>query len=472
MDTPMGPPQNENQGARNKRNDFPIVSTAHRGSGYGTAPAAPSHPHRANARSGALIALCAALLALASPARAADFPDFSALPEQPGLPDPFTMMDGTKVTSPEEWNEKRRPELKALFQYYVYGFSPPPPGITVSETAPESTILNGKGRLRQITIAFNNLPAPDAPRIHLALFMPSDTNGPVPVFLALNKCGNYTVLGDPAIVHNPDMWCHDSCPKTIEEGRGMKEDFWCIPYLLERGYAFATYHESDMDPDKDDFTDGIQAAYAAGFPVAPDSWGTIAAWSWGLRRCIDYLVTDPDIDAKKVCVTGHSRRGKTALLTAALDERVALVDPHQSGTGGMALSRNNSQETTERINRVFPHWFCDAFTEFDNHESKLPVDQHLLAALVAPRALLDTAGLQDTWANYESALENIREADRVYKFLGAPGIVGEGVLQGPAPLDPAKTGNLMQFRLDTKHTLNQDYWKGILDFADLQFARN
>lgn len=405
-----------------------------------------------------------------SVAHAANFPAFDALPEQPELPDPFIMMDGARVETPEEWMEKRRPELKALFQHYVYGVAPPAPAITVSETAPEAAILDGKGRLNQITIGFENPAGPDAPRINLALFLPADADGPVPVFLALNKCGNYTVLDDPAIVHDPDTWCHGKCPESVAEGRGSKQDFWNIPYVLERGYAFATYHESYMDPDTDDFSDGIHAAYGRVAEPA-HSWGTLAAWSWGLRRCIDYLVTDGAIDAEKICVTGHSRRGKTALLTAALDERVAVVNPHQSGTGGMALSRNNDEETVERINRVFPHWFCDAFSWFDDNESKLPVDQHLLVSLVAPRALIDTGGLQDTWANYESALKNIRAADAVYKFLGAPGIRGEGMVLGPAELDPEETGNLMQFRLDSKHTLNRDYWKGILDFADIQFGR-
>src|SRR5690606_17708744 len=235
--------------------------------------------------------------------------------------------------------------------------------------------------------------------------------GPVPVFLALNKCGNYEVLPDPAIQYDPSAWCHDNCPQTEEAGRGSAEDFWSVAYLIERGYAFATFHESDIDPDKHDFTDGIHAAYASEIPVGPSSWGTIAAWSWGLRRCIDYLVTDAAINPAQVAVIGHSRRGKTALLTAALDERVALVVPHQSGTGGMALSRRNDQETTERINRVFPHWFCDNFTQFDLQEDKLPVDQHLLVALVAPRALLDTEGLLDTWANGKSALKGLVAAD-------------------------------------------------------------
>ena len=410
------------------------------------------------------------LMALSTPAT--EFPAFDALPVQTALPDAFTMMDGTKITTAEEWTSKRRPELIALFKHYVYGFAPDAPEIEVSETVPPQPVLEGKGLLKQVTIRFKNLPGEDAPRIRLALFLPAAATGPVPVFLALNKCGNYEVLSDPAIRYDTAAWCHDNCPKSEEEGRGSKEDFWCVPFLIEQGYAFATFHESDIDPDKHDFTDGIHAAYASELPVAPDSWGTIAAWSWGLSRCIDYLVTDPAINPGQVAVIGHSRRGKTALLTAALDERVALVVPHQSGTGGMALSRNNDQETTERINGLAPHWFCDNFLLFNQQEDKLPVDQHLLVALVAPRALLDTEGLKDTWANGKSALKGIMAANRVYKLLGAPGIKGGGMIQGPAELTKENVGNVLQYRLNTEHTLNRDYWQGILEFADIQFGRN
>jgi hypothetical protein len=413
-----------------------------------------------------------ATAALSFVATAMEFPAFDALPVQRALPDAFTMMDGTRITTAQEWTEKRRPQLVALFEHYIYGVAPGAPEIEVSETVPPQPILEGKGLLKQVTIRFKNLPGEEAPRIRLALFLPADATEPVPVFLALNKCGNYEVLSDPAIQYDAAAWCHDNCPDGETEARGANEDYWCVASILARGYAFATFHESDIDPDKHDFTDGIHAAYASELPVAPNSWGTIAAWSWGLRRCIDYLVTDPAINPAQVAVIGHSRRGKTALLTAALDERVALVVPHQSGTGGMALSRNNDQETTERINRVFPHWFADNFVQFDLKEDKLPIDQHLLAALVAPRALLDTEGLKDYWANGKSALKGLLLADRVYKLLGAPGIKGGGMIQGPATLTKANAGNLLQYRLDTDHTLNQDYWQGILDFADIQFGRN
>ncbi|NUM56297.1 MAG: acetylxylan esterase [Candidatus Hydrogenedentes bacterium] len=402
---------------------------------------------------------------------AENLPAFNALPEHKELPDPFVMMDGARVITAQEWNEKRRPELKQLFQHYMYGYAPEPVPIHSELETPETEILGGNGVLRQVVISFPTLPE-HAPRIHLALFLPKAANGPVPVFIAMNKCGNYTVLDDEAILIDPTAYVHDQCPGPPETARGKDKDFWCVPYLVERGYAFATYHESNIDPDKDDFTDGIHPF----FPdlKCPDEsrWGTIAAWAWGIQRCVDYLASAPGIDKGKICVTGHSRRGKTALLAGAFDERIALVVPHQSGTGGAALSRDNDQETVERINRVFPHWFNDVYPKFGSgNEAKLPMDQHLLMALVAPRPLLDTMGLQDKWANYDSSLRAIHAAAPVWALLGGKGMVGDGVLTDPQEVAKENAGSLLQYRRDTKHTMDQGYWKAILDFADIQFGR-
>ena len=399
----------------------------------------------------------------------ASLPSYDALPEQTALPDPFVMMNGTRVTTAKQWNEKRRPELKRLFQHYVYGYAPAPVSIASKLETPETEILGGTAVLRQVEISYPSLPE-NAPKIHLAVFLPKGAT-PVPVFIAMNKCGNQTVLADPSIRIDPEAYVHTSCPGPPESIRGKDTDFWCIPYLIERGYGFATFHESDIDPDRDDFTDGIHPFFPDLNCPEENRWGTIAAWAWGIQRCVDYLVEARGVDKTKICVTGHSRRGKTALCAGAFDERIALVVPHQSGTGGAALSRDNDQETVERINRVFPHWFNDAYPKFGGHEAKLPVDQHLLMALVAPRPLLDTMGLQDQWANYDSSLRAIRAAAPVWTLLGAKGMVGEGVLTDPQKITKETSGTIQQYRRDTKHTMDRGYWEAILNFADIQFAK-
>jgi hypothetical protein len=401
-------------------------------------------------------------LAGAAVMSAAEFPPVDQLPVQSGLPDPLKMLDGTPVTTAEQWRTQRRPELIRLFRHYMYGVAPQPPGITAKVTKTVDSVLNGQARLKEIEIRFNGLPD-NAPRLHLAVFVPKNAQGRLPVFLGINKCGNQEVIADEAVTPTVG-WQHNNCSR--EEARGGSADFWCVPYLLSRGYAFATFHESDLDPDRHDWTDGIHPFYPD-LPAAPESrWGTIAAWAWGFQRCVDYLVTDADIDPQRICLIGHSRRGKTALLAAATDERVALVVPHQSGTGGMALSRDSQQETVQRINTSFPHWFNDKFTEFNEHVDRLPFDQHCLVALVAPRPLLDTEGAQDAWANFPRSLDAIRAADPVYKLLGAKGVVGDGLVQNDEPIVGPNFGTLMQYRLDEKHTLNERFWVKILDFAD------
>ena len=398
-------------------------------------------------------------------------PGFGALPEQKELPDPFTMLDRTPVTTRQQWYEERRPELLRLFQHYMYGYMPDPPGITATVTGSAGDLFDNKATLKEVEIRFNGIGAGAGPVIHLALFVPNERNGPAPVFLALNKCGNQCVTADPAVTVFTDAWRHKSAGEMGTE-RGARADFWCVESLIDRGWAFGTFHESDIDPDKHDFRDGVHPHYDGLPGPAATRWGTLAAWAWGLHRAVDYLVTDKDIDGYAICVIGHSRRGKTALLAAAFDERIGLAVPHQSGTGGAALSRDNDQETVERINRVFPHWFNDLFCRFGRREEKLPVDQHLLMALVAPRPLLDTAGLQDKWANYESARRAMGAADGVYEFLGVSGIKGTGVIEGDQPIEAATCGALMQYRRDTGHTLNRDYWKAILDFADLHLRKD
>lgn len=391
-----------------------------------------------------------------------EFPPADQLPVNEALPDPFTTFDGKPLTSVDEWNTVRRPELRELIQHYMYGFAPDAPKVAFRVDAVYPDFLLGLATLKEITISFPELGG-DAPKIHLALFLPNNAQTPVPVFLGLNKCGNHTVLPDERVRLDMKVERHNACDGN--GARGEKAEFWCVPYLISRGYGFATFHESDIDPDENDFTDGIHAQYT--LPQdAGAQWGTLRAWAWGLSRCVDYLVTDSDVAQDRIAVIGHSRRGKTALLAAALDDRIAMAVPHQSGTGGMALSRNNDQETVKRINFAFPHWFNGNFKAFNDNEARIPFDQHLVIALMAPRPLLETSGIQDRWANYESSLKAIQAADPVYKLLGSPGIRGTGMLEG-GTITAENSGPLMQYRLDTKHTLNQDYWQAILDFSDI-----
>ena len=397
-------------------------------------------------------------------------PGVDELPPLAALPDPLRMLDGTPVESAEDWTTRRRPELLELFQHYMYGFAPQAAKVRARVVQSGTSILDGACVLEEVELSFVGL-GPDAPTVLLALFLPAHADGPAPVFLGLNKCGNHTVVDSPEVTRREWPWQHSSCSDEANGGRGARDSTWVVKNLVARGYGLATLCVTDVDPDRHDFGNGIHAHYPD-LPHPDEArWGTIAAWAWGLRRAIDHLVTVPVVDGERIALIGHSRRGKTALLAAALDERVALVVPHQSGTGGMALSRDNDQETVGRITSAFPHWFGGLFAEFAGREERLPFDQHLLVALVAPRPVLDTGGLQDRWANYDSALRCLRAAAPVWELLGARGLVGDGVLEEGEDITRESAGELLQFRRNTAHVLDAGYWEAILDFADLNLGR-
>ena len=239
--------------------------------------------------------------------------------------------------------------------------------------------------------------------------------------------------------------------------------------LIDRGYAVATFYSGDIDPDRPDFTDGVHPHF---FPTGQsqrvvDSWGTIAAWAWGIHRAVDYLVTDPDLDAKRIAVVGHSRLGKTALLAAALDERIALAIPHQAGCGGTAPSRGKVGESVKQINDRFPHWFNDVFKQFNEQPDRLPFDQNSLVALVAPRPVLFTNAVEDTWANPDGQFEVLAAADPVYRFLGSEGL-GARTVPEPGKLLDSRLGYFIR---PGKHSMTREDWRVFLDFADKHLGK-
>ncbi len=410
-----------------------------------------------------------AVASLAAAVTATDFPPVTDLPSHAELPDPLVLFNGERVTTKEQWFQQRRPELKALFEYYMYGVAPPAPNFVTADAGKERDAFNGKAKLREVAIA---LPPPGE-SIYLLLVVPNNRKGPAPVFVGMNFCGNHALVKDPA-VRLPTVWMYPNHPgvkenRATEAGRGAEIDVWSLEQSIDRGYAVATFYNGDIDPDRPTVREGIQSHFERTGQMlpGPHAWGTIAAWAWGISRAVDYLQTVPEIDKTRIAVVGHSRLGKTALLAAAFDDRIALAIPHQAGCGGTAPSRGKVGESVKKINTSFPHWFCGTFKEFNDRPDRLPFDQNCLAALVAPRPLLFTNAVEDTWANPVGQFEVLKAADPVYRFLGAGGLDAKEM----PPLGKLIDSKLGYYIRPGKHSMTKEDWQIFLDYADKHLGK-
>jgi hypothetical protein len=394
--------------------------------------------------------------------------------------DPLITADGRKVNTSALWFEVRRPELLRLFQTEVYGAVPEPPKpirATFRVRSEDKQALGGTAVRREVTIAFSD--QPDGPRMDLLIYLPKTAGAShrVPAFLGLNFAGNHAIHRDPGITLSR-QWMRNNPGKGItnhratESSRGADSSSWPVERILARGYALATAYYGDLDPDYDDaFRNGIHPLFYRSGQTRPAAgeWGAIGAWAWGLSRALDYLETAPEVDAKRVVLMGHSRLGKTALWAGAEDPRFAIVIPVQSGCGGAALSRRIFGETVARINTSFPHWFCANFHKFNDHEDRLPVDQHELIALIAPRPVLICSAEEDRWADPKGEFLAALGADSVYRLLGTDGLAAAHM---PIPAPNNLVSSTIGYRIRPgKHEVTTDDWDAFMNFADHHFKR-
>ena len=338
------------------------------------------------------------------------------------LPDPLVLSNGKPVIDADTWWQKRRPEIYALLETQQFGRAPGRPSDQRFEMFDKGTaVFDGKAIRKQVMIYFSTDPA--APHIQLVEYIPAAAKKPVPMLLMLVFSAPSGMFNDPGIrvgtVWNPQTNKRVPAPPSPQAGR-----FDVLPFL-DAGIGVAAYYYGDVDPDfNDGYSSGIRGFYDKGEQVgrAPDAWGSVSAWAWSMSRVEDYFETDPAVDSKRVAINGASRLGKTVLWAAARDQRFAVVTACCSGEGGAALSHRNFGETIASLTDMAPYQFAPNYRQYASNESTLPMDSHMLLALIAPRPVFLQTGKYDHAADPKGEFEAAVAVGPVYKLLGKQGL--------------------------------------------------
>ena len=383
------------------------------------------------------------------------------------LPELLKSLRGKKIKSVKKWEKIRRPELLKLFGQEIYGKVPENfriKEVVVNEN--NGMAFKGLATRKQIELIFEN----NEKILHAAIliYLPRDKKS-VPLFVGYNFYGNHTIADDVNI-RLTESWVRDNPSigivhnQVTEQSRGARNNRWPVEKILKAGYGLATIYYGDIDPDWDSFDNGIHPLLYEKGQIRPraNEWGAISAWAWGLSRAMDYFEQDPDIHAEQVIVMGHSRLGKTALWAAALDRRFAMCISNNSGCMGAALSKRKFGETISRIAYTFPHWFCNNFKKYVGLESELPVDQHMLLALIAPRPLYIASAEEDWWADPRGEFLSAVHASPVYKLYGLDGLPTKEI---PA-LGEQVIGTIGYHIRKGKHDITDYDWEQFIKFAN------
>lgn len=366
------------------------------------------------------------------------------------LPPLLVTTEGKRITTAEQWMNKRRPQILSLFGNLVYGCVPEPPSpietqFTVLKTDPD--FMGGKATRKDVQIRFSN----DRGRAEMLIliFVPNQASKPAPAFMkhSFNDTKSH------------DFEAHPHQPGRLRNG-------WPLGEFFDRGYGFVAVYQQDLVGHNEvEFLNSIHRLFyrkGQSFPKA-NEWGVLSAVAWGGMRAMDYLETDDDIDQTRVAIMGHSKMGKATLWTAAQDQRFAMAISAQSGCAGAALWRRRSGETLEKMVTRFPYWLCRNAWKFVNQEDDLPVDQHMLLACIAPRPVYVHSGLDDTWADGRGEYLSAYHASEVYRLLGKKGLTSESL----PPLGEAIVASDVGYHMRPGgHSITMYDWQRFLDFAD------
>jgi hypothetical protein len=387
--------------------------------------------------------------------------DESAANPYPNLPDPLTLNDGQKVTTPQMWWDKRRPEIVEMYEKYVYGRIPANvPRVTWTVAATDHEMIGFTPVIaKDIYGTVDNAACPSiSVRIHMTLVTPANAKGPVPVLMMFGRAG----FPNPNEPNAEEFERINKALKAllIQQDPGLQEVFtkhpawqpakatpFTFPQLNEdgdppnqwqlaaAGWGFVLFDPASVQADDGaGITRGIIGLVNKGQPRKPEDWGALRAWAWGAGRGFDYLETDPAVDAKHVGIEGVSRYGKAALITMAFDQRFAMVLVGSSGKGGATPLRRNYGEAVESLTGGEYYWMAGNFMKYGASEAtngssnpgQIPVDSNELIALCAPRLTFISYGIPEKgdahWLDHQGSFIATLDASRVWTLLGAKGL--------------------------------------------------
>jgi hypothetical protein len=379
----------------------------------------------------------------------------------PDLPDPLTLNNGEKVTTASMWWDKRRPELVEMFEKEVYGRVPKNlPKVAWTVTAVDHEFIGFSPVIAKDLVGeVDNSSCPSIKvKIHMTLVTPVRATGPVPVLMMFGRAGfpapneptgddldrinaamkALLIQQDPSlkdVIEKHPAWQPAKAtpfqfPQLNEDG-GLPNTY----QLIADGWGYALFDPASVQADDGaGITRGIIGLANHGQPRKPDDWGALRAWAWGAGRGLDYLETDPAVDAKHVGIEGVSRYGKAALVTMAFDQRFAMALVGSSGKGGATLLRRNFGEAVESLTGGEYYWMAGSFMKYGASEAAfgsktpgdLPVDSNELIALSAPRLTFISYGLPEKgdahWLDHQGSFMATVDAGRVFTLLGAKGL--------------------------------------------------
>lgn len=361
------------------------------------------------------------------------------------LPDLLVSLEKRKIANINDWEYLRRKEVIYYFGNDIYGKMPKDyDSINFELINADFGVMQGKANRKQVRIDIYR--KEQKASLNLLLFIPSKVSSPPPVMLLIN---------------NRDE-------SNTDPERKKRSEFWPAETVIDSGFAIASFNVNDAAPDDaEHFKEGILKLYPE-LTARPDGVKAISAWAYAASRVMDYFETDKDVDSKKVAVIGHSRGGKASLWAGANDQRFAAVISNCSGNSGAAISRRMFGETVADINARFPWWFNDNYKKYNNDVNKLPVDQHMLLALIAPRPLYVTNATRDLWADPTGTYLALKFALPVYDLYQRKSSLSPSMPPPDSPIIESITG---YHNRTGEHDLTQYDWTQFIRFLKYHFIR-